>query len=375
MRAAFLSVWAVILSVAFVQAANGLQTDLIGIRADLASFPAWTIGLMMATYYVGYAVVPQTGRYVIGRIGHVRTIAVCATAAAAVIVTHPFLVTPVVWTGLRLVSGFVLSLVYVSFESWINDRAPNALRGRIFSIYIVAQMIALTLAQYLLTLGDPKAIGLFVLSGVLFVLAAAPVAIARRGAPATLPPVPLNVLKLFHVSPLGAIATVLAGMTWSIVFTFGPVYAQHVGFALTGIGLFMGLSMAAGGLLQFPLGWLSDIVGRRPVIAGMFVAGLGASLFGIWAVHRGVNANLVAAVLTGGFVFPMYAISVAHINDTIAPETRVAAAAGLILLYGLGSLFGPLLCGWAMTAMGSAGYFALLSVTMAAGAGVAARYR
>jgi len=375
LRAAFLSVWAVILSVAFVQTANGLQTDLIGIRADLALFPAWTIGLMMSTYFIGYAAVPLTGRYVIGRIGHVRTIAVCATAAAAVIVTHPLLVTPAMWTGLRFISGFALSLVYVAFESWINDRVPNALRGRIFSIYIVSQMAALTLAQFLLTFGDPKAIGLFVLSGVLFVLAAVPVAVARHGAPATVPPVPLNFLKLFHVSPLGAIATVLAGLTWAVVFTFGPVYAQHAGLTLAGIGLFMAFAMAAGGILQFPLGWLSDVVGRRPVIVLMFVAGLGASLFGVWAVHRGVNANLAAAALTGGFVFPMYAISVAHVNDSIAPETRVAAAAGLVLLFGVGSFFGPLLCGWAMTAIGSAGYFALLSVTMAAGAVAAARYR
>ena len=358
-----------------MQTANGLQTDLIGIRADLALFPAWTIGLMMSTYFIGYAAVPLTGRYVIGRIGHVRTIAVCATAAAAVIVTHPLLVTPAMWTGLRFISGFALSLVYVAFESWINDRVPNALRGRIFSIYIVSQMAALTLAQFLLTFGDPKAIGLFVLSGVLFVLAAVPVAVARHGAPATVPPVPLNFLKLFHVSPLGAIATVLAGLTWAVVFTFGPVYAQHAGLTLAGIGLFMAFAMAAGGILQFPLGWLSDVVGRRPVIVLMFVAGLGASLFGVWAVHRGVNANLAAAALTGGFVFPMYAISVAHVNDSIAPETRVAAAAGLVLLFGVGSFFGPLLCGWAMTAIGSAGYFALLSVTMAAGAVAAARYR
>ena len=360
---------------ALVQTANGLQTDLIGIRADLAVFPAWTIGLMMSTYFVGYAAVPLTGRLVIGRIGHVRTIAVCATVAAAVIVTHPFLVTPPVWTGLRFVSGFALSLVYVAFESWINDRVPNALRGRVFSIYIVSQMVALTLAQYLLTFGDPRTLGLFVLSGALFVLAAAPVAVARHGAPATMPPVPLNFVKLFHISPLGAIATVLAGLTWAVVFTFGPVYAQHVGLALAGISLFMAFAMAAGGVLQLPLGWLSDITGRRPVIALMFVAGLGASLFGLWAVHRGVNANLAAAALTGGFVFPMYAISVAHVNDSIAPETRVAAAAGLVLLFGVGSFFGPLLCGWAMTVMGPSGYFALLSVTMAVGTGVAARYR
>jgi len=146
LRVALLSVWAVIVSIAFLQAANGLQTDIIGLRAGLAHFPDWTIGLMMASYFVGYAGVPLAGRYVIGRHGHVLTIVICVLAAAAVIVIHPLLVTPLVWAGLRFISGFSLALVYVAYESWINDRVPNALRGRVFGIYMITQMATMTVA-------------------------------------------------------------------------------------------------------------------------------------------------------------------------------------------------------------------------------------
>ncbi len=375
MRAAFLSIWAVIVSVAFLQAANGLQIDLIGVRAGLAGFPDWTIGLMMAAYFVGYSGVPLAGHYVIGRLGHVLVIVICALTAGAVIVLHPLLVTPLVWAGLRLVSGFAMALIYVAYESWINSRAPNALRGRIFSIYMITQMATMTVAQYLLSLGDPKQMGLFVLSGALFVFAAVPVAMVRHGAHATAPPEPLSVVKLFRLSPLGASATVLAGLCWAIVSTFGPVYAHHIGFDLGGIGLFMALALVGGGMLMFPLGWLSDVIGRRPVLALMFAAGLAASLFGLWAVHRGAAVNDVAALLAGAFVFPLYGISVAHANDAVDPGTRVAAAAGLVLLFGLGSIFGPLLCGWAMTAMGAGGFFAVLAASMAAGAAAAAKWR
>ena len=88
MRAAFLSIWAVILSVAFMQTAHGLQTDLIGVRAGLEAFPDWTIGLLMAGYYAGYSIAPFTGHFVIGRLGHVRTIAACVFIAGAIIVAH-----------------------------------------------------------------------------------------------------------------------------------------------------------------------------------------------------------------------------------------------------------------------------------------------
>ena len=133
--------------------------------------------------------------------------------------------------------------------------------------------------------------------------------------------------------------------------------------------------MAAGSISQFPFGWLSDSFGRRKTIATIFVLGLAASFTGLWAVGQGASANLAVAALVGLCVFPLYATSVAHVNDSIAQEARVAAAAGLILFYGLGSIFGALLCGWAMTGMGPSGFYAALAATMAAGVAATARWR
>ncbi len=375
MRAALLAIWAVILSVIFMQTAHGLQTDLIGVRAGLEAFPDWTIGLLMAGYYAGYSSAPFAEHFVIGRLGHVRAIALCVTASAAIIVAHALVVTPVVWAAFRFASGFALSIAYIAFESWINGRVGNALRGRVFSIYIITQMTTMTLAQYLLSLGNPRTAGPFVFSAILFALAAVPVIAGRRSAPAAAPPMRLNVLRLLRNSPLGALATALAGTSWAIVATMGPVYAHHVGFDLGGIALWMGLTMAAGSVSQFPFGWLSDVFGRRKAIAAIFVLGLAASLAGLWAVRQGADANLAVAAFVGLCIFPLYAVSIAHVNDSIAQEARVAAAAGLILLYGLGSIFGALMCGWAMTAMGPAGFYAALAATMLTGAALAARWR
>jgi MFS family permease len=373
LRAVMFSVWAVILSTAFLQTGNGLQTDLIGVRADLEAFPAWMIGLMMATYYLGYSLAPLGGRLVIGRVGHVATIAICVLTAAAVIATHPYFVVPWVWAGFRFISGFALSLTYIAYESWINDRVDNALRGRVFSLYVVTQMAAMTFAQLLFSLGDAQKVGPFLLASAMFVLAAAPPAFTGHGAPLAAPPAPFGLLRLFRLSPLGAAATTLGGLSWAIVFTFGPVYARHIGFDVKGVSLFMGLAMAAGCVAQFPLGWLSDVAGRRRVIALMFTGGFAMALLGL--VFTSAAAAFVLSALIGAFVFPIYAVAVAQVNDRIASDVRVPVAAGLVLLFGIGSFFGPFLCGWAMTAMGPAGYFALLSIVMGAGALLAARYR
>lgn len=364
MRAAVAAVWAVVLCAFFVQAGNGLQADLIGLQAN-AAFSAMLIGLLMAAYYVGFSLAPVAGRFVIGRLGHPVAVAICVAAAAAVILAMPLSVNAPAWAGYRLISGFALSMSYVAVESWINDAVPNEMRGRVFSIYMFAQMVGMTLAQVLFSIGGASGYVPFVMAALLLVLAAVPVLALRFAAPRGVPPEPLGIVALFRMAPAGALITMLSGVSWSILFAFGPVYAHRIGLSASGVGLFMGLAVAAGGLVQIPAGWLSDVIGRRPVLGIVFAAGLAASLFGL--VAPGDVQNIIAAALVGGFVFPIYAVAAAMVNDAVSNETRVAAAAGLVLLFGLGSIVGPLLCGWAMEAFGRLGFCGLIALSMAAG--------
>lgn len=372
MRAAVASVWAVIATIFFIQTANGLQTSLLGYRTGIEGFSANTVGVIMASYYVGYSLASLASRRVIGRAGHVNTMWAGALGAALVIVAHYYLVTPIAWSVLRLVSGFALSSLYIGAESWIHDRVANSQRGRVFSIYMVVQMIALTLAQLLMSVGDPRSLTTFLLAAGLFLAGAVPVALAWHTAPHRAPPQPFNIVKLFLVSPLGAVVTVLAGVSWSIVFTFGPLYAQRSGFSIFQASMFMALTMVGGALLQFPFGWLSDAIGRRVTIALMSAGGIAVCLFGLWADGQGHVAKYAAAALAGALIFPMYAISTAHTNDAVTPQNRIAAAAGLVLLFGLGSIVGPLACGVAVTAMGLSGFYVVLAAASLASLAAAA---
>lgn len=366
MRAAVASVWAVIVTIGFVQLANGLQTSLLGVRAGMEAFPPWTIGLIMASYYVGYSAAPLTSSRIIGRVGHVAAMSVGAVLAAVMIVAHAYFVTPAGWVLLRAVSGFSLSSLYVGAESWIHDRVENANRGRVFSIYIVVQMIGMTLSQLLLSVGNPASPGPFILAGSLFAISCLPVLFAKSSAPHHAPPEPFGLIKLFRAAPLGVTATMLAGLSWSIVFTLGPVYAQRHGLNLRQVSLFMALAMIGGAVVQFPIGWLSDIIGRRRTIVLMSIGGLAVSYFGFEAGSDGFVAQCIASVLVGALIFPVYAITAAHTNDAITPQNRVSAAAGLVLLFGVGSIFGPLLSGAAMSLVGIEGYYLVLAATMAA---------
>lgn len=364
MKSALQSTWLVILAAGLVQTANGLETDILGVRAGLEGFSAFALGIIMASYYVGYSTGPLASHAVVARAGHARSIVVFTLVAALAIVLHGLEVTVVAWAVLRLISGFALAIVFIGFESWINARAENRVRGRVFSLYLVAQMSGMTIAQILLNAGDPMTLILFVLSAAIFVVGTLPIIAARRKAPEKSPPVPFNIFALMRLSPMGAAATILSGVSWAIVFTFGPVYAQRAGFSIAQISLYMGVAMVGGALLQFPLGWLSDVIGRRATILIMSVGGVAASLFGIAMHTQAPLYQYLPFALIGAFVLPLYGLAAAHANDSVRPEIRIAAAAGLVLLFGLGSIAGPLLVGSAIAMLGASGFFIVLAGVM-----------
>src|SRR5215469_4859098 len=121
MRATLFKLWPVFASVALIQLANGIQSDLVGVRASLEHFPAWTLGPMLACYYVGNSTAPLVSRCIIARFGHGLAVAASAVLGGIVVLAHAFLIGPAIWAFFRFAIGFSFSLGYVGFESFIND--------------------------------------------------------------------------------------------------------------------------------------------------------------------------------------------------------------------------------------------------------------
>ena len=57
-------------------------------------------------------------------------------------------------------------------------------------------------------------------------------------------------------------------------------------------------------------------------------------------------------------IYPMYALAVAHANDFAGDDEFVRIAGGLLLLYGFGTMAGPILAAQAMDRLAPDGLFA-----------------
>ncbi|MDA3935126.1 MAG: MFS transporter [Gammaproteobacteria bacterium] len=113
-----------------------------------------------------------------------------------------------------------------------------------------------------------------------------------------------------------------------------------------------------GAIFQWPLGLLSDRLDRRRVLA---VTALGAGLVGTAIDIAGTSmpeySLMLLGALWGGMAFPLYSIAVALTNDRANHDEYVQVSSGLLLLYGVGAVAGPLLAALTMGAMGPGGLY------------------
>ncbi len=339
----------------------GLQSTLLGLRATLEGFPTVVTGLIMSCYYVGYVAGTTIAPVLLRDLGHVRVFAALAAVATVAILVQGCFVDPFAWATMRLLSGLCFAGIYVVAESWLNDRASRANRGRLFALYMVVLYVGLGCAQFLLLIADAATPTPFMLVALLISFAMVPIVVSAQHVPDHAVPRGVRLRELYRNSPLGVVAVAVSGMISAIIFSMGPVYARLSGLHTHGIAAFMASSILAAVLTQYPIGRLSDRMDRRTVIFGacslaMLMAGT------IVAFPRMPHAILlILAALFSGFALTLYSLSVSHVNDKLEPAQMVAASSALLLLNGMSAAIGPVLAGSLMSGFGPRAYFASLA--------------
>src|ERR1700743_284123 len=175
--------WPLLLGMGILMLGARLQGTRVGVRATLEGYPTPVIGAIMSCYYVGYLVGTVTAPRLLHRIGHIRVFAALASIASITILVQGAFVHPFGWGAMRLLTGWCFAGIYVVAESWLNDRACCATRGRLMAIYMAVLYIGLGSAQFLLLLSNPRSTAPFALVAALISLAVVPIALSAQHMP------------------------------------------------------------------------------------------------------------------------------------------------------------------------------------------------
>nr|WP_279347118.1 MFS transporter [Govania unica] len=344
---------ALLLGAAFLFTGHGLQSTLVPLWAADAGYSRVTIGLLWSAYAAGQMAGSIYCGRIIAEVGHVRAFAALAAGVAAMTLLYAFAPTPVIWMLLRLTHGFLIAGVYMSVESWLNDRATNELRGLVLSIYSALSLMMIAIGQLMINLlppGDPR---IFSVAGLAILLAVVPVALTKSRAPRPVSRVSINLRRLWATSRVAMVGSFTAGLTTSAYWGFGPVFGRQEGLTAAELSLYLSVMVMGGATCQWIAGRLSDYVDRRRVAAGV---SLGAALCGVavtFLASYSVSMLLMVSFVFGAFLFSLSSICIAMANDRARPGEFVQISGGLLFIFSSGSVLGAMVASLVMEIFGT----------------------
>lgn len=146
---------------------------------------------------------------------------------------------------------------------------------------------------------------------------------------------------------LDLLLVVFSLLTWGVgegmFISFEPLYLQQLGADPVRIGAILGALGISMTIAQAPAGYLSDRVGRKPLLVGAWVLGIVSTGLMAWA--KELNLFVVGLLLYGltAWVFsPLYSyVSAARGKLTMGRALTFTSAS-----FHAGAILGPLLGGW-----------------------------
>jgi MFS family permease len=365
MLRSILPVMSLLLGTLLLLTASGMQSMIMPLRGQWEGFSLGELGLLGTAWASGFAVgcifIPQ----LIGRIGHIRALAAFSSLGAIVALLSGLIVDPLPWILMRCVTGFIMAGSFMVIESWLNDRATNENRGMVFGLYLMVTYVGLMIGQMSVYRGSFLGPNMFVVSGILYCLALLPTVLSSNDTPSPPQKVKLDIGALWRNSPMAVAACFLIGVANGSFGTLGAVYGSRIGFSATMVGAMMSIAVIAGAVVQIPIGRLSDVMDRRYVLA--VVAAIGAVSGVLLLIVRPANPWVVLPMIAfyGAMAYALYSVAVAHANDFAGPADFVKVSGGLLLLYGIGTIVGPILGAEAMELAGPEGLFIITTLAQA----------
>jgi MFS family permease len=169
-------------------------------------------------------------------------------------------------------------------------------------------------------------------------------------------------------SQAGLVNNLNDALAWGLA----PLYLAAHGASVTRIGIVAAVYPGTWGLLQIGTGWLSDSVGRKPLItAGMLIQAAGLAV--LVAGGGSFAPALAAATLLGVGTALVYPTLIAAVSDVVEPRDRATVVGVYRFWRDTGFVAGALLVGFLADAVGSGSAIMIVSVlTAASGLAVAA---
>ena len=325
----------------------GFQPPLIALVLTRTGASSFAVGAVTSVSTIAVIIFGTVYPRVIARIGLKRSVLAGTAVAVIILLLMPALETVPAWTALRFINGCALGLAWIASEVWLNALATDESRGRVMAFYAVAFAAGVMAGPALLRFTGTAGWLPFMVGAVTLVVTAVPL-LFIDDPPATADTYHrVRLVHLMRTAPIIMLAALIAGLVESADVSLLPVYGLRQGLDERTALLLVTVFLAGNILLQLPIGYLADRLGRRLVL------GLCAAVSAIGPVLLAVSLRTPWALwplllIWGGMMYAFYTQGIAMLGETFHPRELADANAAFVMIYCAGGVIGPTVGGLAM---------------------------
>lgn len=326
----------------------GLTTPLLSLILESRGVDSAWIGLTAAIGAISTLVVsPLVPRMMTG-LGVRRFLLSCLALDLVFFLLLPVFDELYAWMILRFCMGATGSGLFIASETWINEIAYEQSRGRIIAVYNAVLAGTVALGPVIIAVAGIEGWTPFVVGALFIAAAAVPIRWATEtSGVGTHEKSTFGVIRFFRIALIIASAVLLFAFLESTTLGLLPVFGVRSGLSQSTAAIMITVLLVGRIALQFPIGAFADRVDRDALMMSCVVcAGIAAAVLPL-AMGNEVILWLVL-FLWGGFLGGINTVAITLIGQRFRGMELATATAGAGVLWGIGSLLGPVLTGVAM---------------------------
>lgn len=344
-RFSIFSISSLFFAIAFLAVGYGMILTFIGIYLKENGSSNIVIGIINSAFFLGAIGASIFSQKIIATVGHIRSFATFASIMIIGFLGHSLYFNEIFWAALRLISGFAYYGLLIILESWLNEKSSESHRGKILAIYTIVFYMATAIGQLILNIGGKSGHIIFIIGSILVLFSIIFISMTKIKEPVLAPFERYSLPKIFNIAPLALAGSFIGGFFVGSFFTMIPVYIAENFNSIKVVSIFMTVTLIGALISQWPIGILSDRLGRRKMIAYSSFFTTFVSICFIVSPYSESLFYLFGALLGVG-IFCLYPLAVARANDVVDENKNIIEISRTLLFaYGLGSFTAPLTIG------------------------------
>jgi MFS family permease len=335
---------AVTAAMAITSLIYGLSLPLLALVMDAHGMNSLWIGLSAAVQSVGIILVAPYLPKHMSRTGPAILMLGAILVSLVAFLLLPLFTSVASWFVLRFAIGVAGGVLWVCGDTWINAVASERIRGRVVALYGVAVAGGFSLGPLVLSITGTEGFAPFLVSGAIMLLSALPLLTVVRISPSLHGEQAGGLLHYFALARLPMLMGMVYALSEGILLTFLAIYGMEQGLAETRT-LYLVAVLGIGGMLgQLPIGWLADHMNRL-LLASLSILFVAVAAIAIPVAIALPTWSLILLAALGAAMTGIYTIGMVMIGEQFKGAHLAAASALYGLMFGVGSILGPIVGG------------------------------